>query len=331
MRKYHRSGWALLLLSVVACSDSTVTAPDPVVEADVLVSYVEANRDYNVQSGFVIKASDVRTNVVTSANQYVIDIRAADAYNAGHIEGAVNVSWGDLANHLAGMSPAASSYDVIVIACYSGQTAAYATGILRAAGYENVKSMKWGMSSWHDDFSAPWVNGRSNIRATQFVTGASPAMNAMGELPTLTTGFEDGASILDARISTVLSEGFTPAKITNADVFASTDSYYIVNFWPPALYQNTGHIPGAIDYDPGTTPFLSTTFLKTLPTDQPVVVYCYTGQTSAYITGYLRTLGYDARTLLYGANGMIWDKMVEDGVANAFDPSHDIYNYDYAH
>jgi hypothetical protein len=26
---------------------------------------------------------------------------------------------------------------------------------------------------------------------------------------------------------------------------------------------------------------------------------------------------------------MIWDKMVTDGVANAFDPGHDIYNYDY--
>jgi rhodanese-related sulfurtransferase len=332
MQHFNRRSWALYLLLAggLACSDSA-TEPDPIPvnEAEVLVSYLEANAGYDIQGGFVIKATDVRTNVVTGANQYVVDIRAATDYAAGHIDGAVNVSFGELQNHLAGLSPAASSYDVIVIACYSGQTAAYATGVLRAAGFENVKSLKWGMSSWHEDFSGPWLGGRSNARASQFVTGASPAMNTAGDYPTLNTGFEDGASILEARVNTVLAAGFTPAKISNGDLFMDLDGHYIMNFWPPSLYENTGHIPGAIDYDPATTPFKSTTYLKTLPTDRPVVTYCYTGQTSAYITGYLRVLGYDAKTLLYGANGMIYDKMVADGVANAFDPGHDIMNYQY--
>lgn len=31
-----------------------------------------------------------------------------------------------------------------------------------------------------------------------------------------------------------------------------------------------------------TAPFLSSTDLTTLPTDRPVVIYCYTGQTSAF-------------------------------------------------
>jgi rhodanese-related sulfurtransferase len=332
MKHYHRRYWALqlvLVAGIAACSSSTEPDPIPVDEAEVLVSYVEANRGYDVQGGFVIKPSDVRTNILTGASQYVIDIRSATDYAAGHIDGAVNVAWADLATHLASMSPAASTYDVIVLACYSGQTAAFATGVLRAAGYENVKSMKWGMSSWHQDFSGPWVNGRSNSRATQFVIGATPPKNAEGDYPTLNTGFEDGASILEARVNAVLAEGFTPAKITNANLFMDLDGHYVMNFWPPALYENTGHVPGAILYDPATTPFLSSTHLKTLPTDKPVVTYCYTGQTSAYITGYLRVLGYDAKTLLFGANGMIWDKMVTDGVANAFDPGHDIYNYDY--
>lgn len=335
MRHNHRRFWILLPLllgGMVACDDDNGTEPlpEPLDEAEVLVTYLEATRGYDVQGGFVIKSTDVHTNVLTEADQYVIDIRAAADYNAGHIEGAVNVAFDELDAHLASMSPAPSTYDVIVIACYSGQTAAYATGILRAMGYENVKSMKWGMSSWHADFSGSWVNNRSNARATEFETGASPAKSAEGELPTLNTGFEDGPSILAARAAAVLDAGFGPAKLTNADLFQDLDGHYIMNFWPASLYENTGHVPGAILYDPSTTPWLSTTYLKTLPTDEPVVTYCYTGQTSAYITGYLRVLGYDAKTLLFGANGMIWDKMVADGVANAFNPATEVHDYAYA-
>jgi rhodanese-related sulfurtransferase len=50
--------------------------------------------------------------------------------------------------------------------------------------------------------------------------------------------------------------------------------------------------------------------LKTLPTDETIVVYCYTGQTSAALAAYLRILGYDAVTLLFGTNAMIYDTMV---------------------
>jgi rhodanese-related sulfurtransferase len=46
------------------------------------------------------------------------------------------------------------------------------------------------------------------------------------------------------------------------------------------------------------------TFLKTLSTEKPVVVYCYTGQTSSHVAAFLRVVGYDAKSLLYGANGM---------------------------
>ena len=234
-----------------------------------------------------------------------------------------------LADHLASMNPAASSYGTIVIACYSGQTAAFVTGAVRAIGYKNVKSLKWGMSSWHSDFGASWANNRSNVRATQFVTGASPAMNAAGSLPVLTTTKTTGAEIATARVKEVLTAGFGAGSITNANLYLNLSGHYIVNFWPKALYESTGHVDGAINYDPVATPFLSTTLLKTLPTNKPVVLYCYTGQTSAYLSGYLRVLGYDARSLLFGANGMIFDKMVSDKVANAFVPETEIKNYDY--
>ncbi|MFO7894155.1 MAG: rhodanese-like domain-containing protein [Longimicrobiales bacterium] len=311
--KYAKNRWYVFLLLVLAglaaCESSTTEAVD---EAQILVEYLETNRDYDVHGGYIMSAADVRTNIVTAPDDYyVIDIRAASDFAAGHVAGAVNVALGDLPDHLADMSPAPSTYEKVILICYSGQSAAYSAGVLRAMGYENVFTMKFGMSAWHTDFSGSWVNNVSNERVTQFVTTASPAINEPGALPELSTGYEDGASIVDARASAVFSAGFGPAKITDDDVFMNIDDYYVINFWPQSRYEGLGHIPGALNYDPSTQPFLLDTHLSTLPTDQPVVVYCYTGQTSAYITGYLRVLGYDARTLLFGGNSMIHDAMAD--------------------
>ena len=315
--KYAKNRWYIFLLLVLAgltaCDDDTTTV-EAVDEAQLLVDYVEANRGYNVHGGYIMPAPDVQTAIVAAPDDYyLIDIRAASDYAAGHVTGAVNVALGDLPDHLASMSPAPSAYDRVILICYSGQSAAYSAGILRAMGYENVYSMKFGMSAWHTDFSGPWNNNVSNARVTQFETTASPPKNSAGELPMLNTGFDNGAEILQARALAVFADGFGPAKVTDDDVFMALDDYYVINFWPQNLYEGLGHIPGAINYQPSETPFLLDTFLTTLPTDKPVVVYCYTGQTSAYIAGYLRVLGYDARTLLFGGNSMIHDAMAAAG------------------
>jgi rhodanese-related sulfurtransferase len=69
--------------------------------------------------------------------------------------------------------------------------------------------------------------------------------------------------------------------------------------------------------------------LKTLPTNKPIAVYCYTGQTSAYLSAYLRLLGYDAKSILYGGNAMIYDLMVAKSMT-VFS-STQIMGYDYDH
>ncbi len=43
--------------------------------------------------------------------------------------------------------------------------------------------------------------------------------------------------------------------------------------------------------------------LQYLPTDKKIVIYCWTGQTSAQVAAYLRMLGYDAVSMYYGMNG----------------------------
>ena len=118
--------------------------------------------------------------------------------------------------------------------------------------------------------------------------------------------------ILDAQITAVNDAGFGEAAITSDKVTANPDDYYIVNYWSTDHY-NLGHIPGAIQYTPHED-ILSTEALKTLPTDKTVVVYCYSGQTSAFTAAYLKVLGYDAKTLKFGVNGMATDWAGDNGL-----------------
>ena len=112
------------------------------------------------------------------------------------------------------------------------------------------------------------------------------------------------------------SEKFDKAKIKNSVVIGNPENYYIANYWKATHYSDPGHIPGAIQYTPKASMKLSAD-LKTLPTDKEVVIYCYTGQTSAFLSAYLRVIGYDAKSLLYGTNGMIYNKKLDYNAAPA--------------
>ena len=59
-----------------------------------------------------------------------------------------------------------------------------------------------------------------------------------------------------------------------------------------------GHIPG--DHWVDSKAFFSADNLAQLPTDQQIVVYCYTGQTASQIVSVLNMMGYDAYNLLFG-------------------------------
>lgn len=312
-----------MMLFVVGCEEETTEPTPPVNEAEVLAAYLESSGDYlNTSNPAIVAAADVRTTQLASpTTQYIIDVRAASDFTAGHIDGAVNVTIANLLTHVKGIN--AASYTRIVVACYTGQSAGFGVAALRLMGYNNVYSLKWGMCSWDSVFAQNrWLTNMTNTRAATLVTTAT-AKNAAGNLPTLSTGKSTGAEILEARVNALLTEGFTPASISNSNLYANLTGHYIVNYWPAAEY-NAGHIPGAVQYTPKSDLKLATN-LKTLPTDKPVVVYCYTGQTSASVAFILRTLGYDAKSLLYGANAMFYDTMP----GTKFNPTTEIKGYPY--
>jgi rhodanese-related sulfurtransferase len=270
----------------------------------------------------IMPASEVKT-LNETGDVYIIDIRSEADFTAGHIENAVNVAAGNILDHVSGINMA--DYTKVAVVCYTGQTAGWATSICRLMGYDKVFSMKWGMCSWHADFAGKWTSNIGNTYASQF-TGTATAKNATGNLPSLNTGQSEGMDILNSRVASVLAEGFSAAKVSNAEVFGNLDGYYIVNYWPEAQYLDPGHIPGATQYTPKQSIKLSAD-LTTLPTDKPIAVYCYTGQTSAFMAAYLRILGYNAKSLLFGANGMIYDVMEGAGMTIFNDAQ--IMGYDY--
>lgn len=73
----------------------------------------------------------------------VVSIRQQDAYDAGHIEGAVLIPWAKGMQEKFSMLP---KDETIVVHCYSGQTAGQAVAIMRFLGYDAV-SMKSGMGT----------------------------------------------------------------------------------------------------------------------------------------------------------------------------------------
>jgi rhodanese-related sulfurtransferase len=312
-----------VLIFLASCKKDETT----VNESQVLTEYLASadsplGKDYvNSDMPSIIAASEVKT-LNETGQVYIIDIRSAADFAIGHIANAHNVAFGDILTHIASVD--LTNYTKVAVVCYTGQTAGYAASILRLNGYDKVFSMKWGMSSWNTFFNK-WSSNCGNTYATQF-TGTATDKGPMGNLPSLNTGKSTGQDILDARTTALLTEGFDPAKITNATVFGNLSNYYILNYWPAGQYADPGHIPGAVQYTPKESIKLDVD-LKTLPTDKTIVVYCYTGQTSAYLTAYLRMLGYDAKSLLFGANGMIYDAMVTAGMTTFKDT--EIMGYDY--
>jgi len=314
------------LFLVTSCSKDE----ENVNESQVLAEYLESTdsplgKDFvNTDMPTIMPASEVKT-LNETGQVYIIDLRAAADFATGHINNAHNVALADLVTHIEGVDLA--PYTKVAIVCYTGQTAGFAASLLRLLGYDKVFSMKWGMCAWHVDFASKWnttiANG--NAYASQF-TATATAKNAAGEMPVLNTGKTTGQEILEARVDALLAEGFTPATVSGQTLFGALSNYYIVNYWPADQYADPGHIPGAAQYTPKESMKLATD-LKTLPTDKPVAVYCYTGQTSAFLAAYLRLLGYDAKSVLFGANGMIYDEMVAKNMTTWNEAQ--IMGYDY--
>jgi rhodanese-related sulfurtransferase/predicted small lipoprotein YifL len=291
--------------------------PVPGNETSLLLIDLETNGDYvnSQQYPSLIKASLVNEGL--TGKNLIIDIRTGTQYARGHIKGSVNKKFEDLPGFFeTGIKP--FEYDKIILVCEDGQLSSYTTSLLRLKGYGNVFAMRWGMSCWNKVLAEEgWLKGLSgkyeSVLETKTFEKPAPA-----GMPALKTGFTTGREIGDARFAKLFSEGTDNILINASEVFGNPDKYFIINLERKDKYDD-GHIPGAVRYKPEGTLGIPAE-MASIPFDKTVVVYCGTGHNSAFATAYLRLFGYDARTLKYGNNSFMHDRMIKQKAALSWLP-----------
>ncbi|MEO8337574.1 MAG: rhodanese-like domain-containing protein [bacterium] len=81
---------------------------------------------------------------IDSGDVYVIDVRAATEYDAGHIPGVTHIPLGALPDHLKELP-----HDMpIVVHCQGGSRSAIAASILKANGFADVANLTGGYRAW---------------------------------------------------------------------------------------------------------------------------------------------------------------------------------------
>jgi len=301
--------------------------PPPVVETDyykIMADYMVANHMdlTDLLANWVIPASTVVdvNNGFTVPAYHVFDIRSAADYQTGHIPGSINVT-------LANIVTAASSYHdkPILVVCYTGQTAAQAVIALRLSGFADAVVLKWGMAGWNPAFESSWTansghdHGNIAVGNPNWVTTTSPATSTF-TTPDWTTSATDGAGILAERVNAMLAAGFK--GITSQAVLDAPTNYQIFNYFPAADYTSLGHFSGAFQYQDLN---IASGGVKAVNPAAEALVYCYTGQTSSMITAWLNVLGYNAKSIKFGVNGLNYDILL---AANK-SPYHGAENYGY--
>ena len=293
---------------------ATETAPQAAVNVPVignetllLLKDLEENGDY-VNSQFfpsLIKASVVNSEL--GPENLIVDLRSGEMFSKGHIKGAVRKDFSQLPEYFeTGIKP--FEYSKIILVCEDGQVSSYTTSLLRLMGYGNVYALRWGMSGWNKSLAQDgWLKGVSGKYEDQLEVKVNEAPVPSG-MPDLNTGLSSGKEIADLRFKKLFEEGTENISITADEVFRDPAKYFIINLERKDKYDD-GHIPGAIRYKPESTLGFSDV-MSTIPLDKTVVLYCGTGHNSGFATAFLRLFGYDARTLKYGNNSFMYDKMV---------------------
>jgi rhodanese-related sulfurtransferase len=228
---------------------------------------------------------------------YIIDIRKASDFAAGHIEDSHNAALKDVLD-----TAAKSNSMPIIVVCYTGQTASHAVVALRLSGYPTAKVMKWGMSGWNANNDS-WTANVSDFAASESNFIAAPGN--LGTLvnygdPVLGAGDADGATILKNQVKKMLDAGFQ--GIASTVVVGSPTDYFINNFWAEGDVTAHGNIKTAVRIKPLS---LAGKEYQNYNPSATAVTYCWTGQTSSMITAYMNVIGYKAKSLKFGANSMI--------------------------
>jgi len=280
---------------LTACGGEEEPAPAPSPELEPAPAPAPAVAEFDVVTDAVavyladiasnVKASDLHMQIAEGDAPYIVSLRKAVDYANGHIPGAVNMAFGELA--------ALPIDENILVYCYTGQSASFGAAVLGVLGYD-VSNLLHGMSSWSDD-PAIYVT-RFNPESDQGDYNVETVANTGGSYgdPSL----ENTTSSAESDIVAAAAATVSPSYITAADLhmkIAEGEDMTVVDLRAADNYA-AGHIPGAINF--GLSALADN--LDKINPDAPVYAYCYTGHSASQAVALLRMLGYDAYTIKFG-------------------------------
>lgn len=122
-------------------SDYTVLAE----KANKAMATMPTDGDYALNTITAAKLNEMEGGPA-KATTFILDVRATADFNKGHIDGATNIPW--LATAVPDNLKMLPKDKKIVVVCYTGNTAAQTTTILRMLDYD-AAVLKYGMMGWN--------------------------------------------------------------------------------------------------------------------------------------------------------------------------------------
>ena len=254
---------------------------EPVLDAEtVLMDAAKTYFPQVAQSNNMIPSQDVMDNLDAF---FIIDIRSAEDFEAGHIPGSYHSAWGQVGNIMEKIP----RNRPVVVACYSGQTSGQTVAALRMAGFDNAQSLFYGMNLGFRDRAGFEAEG-TGMNAAADLSNVSSPRNAEEEI------VWDAVKAYFGRIGTegnrlLPNQDLYDALQTNPNAFTVVD-----------IRRKDDFDAGHIEFSQHSAWADFGNVIDTLPANRPVVVACYSGQTSGQTVGILRVLGMDAYSLFYG-------------------------------
>lgn len=251
----------------------------------------------------------------------IISVRSATHYDIGHVPGAINIPWRQIAlDDSIAQLPTDMSADIVTY-CYTGHTGQIAATALGLLGYTGARNMKWGIMDWTTDTAVRAISAFSASDENDFtVETTDNPLTVTYDPPVLDFDVETAADVVQASLALMESETNFPTPIisasdlnTNLNDGDDTNDPFIISV-RSADHYDIGHIPGA--HNIPWKNIADADNLQYIPTDQDIVVYCYTGHTGQVATTILNTLGYSAKNLKFGIMSWTTDDAVR--VADSF-------------
>jgi len=253
-------------------------------QGEVLLAVAEAYFPKTAESNNIMSAEDLKAMLDDNPSSVlVLDIRSAEDFEAGHIEGAVHSAWakvGEIMDRIPLNRP-------VVVTCYSGQTAGQTVGVLRMAGFDNVKSLASGMTfGWGAEGAGYPTDGTGMVAAADLSSVTSPASEEEAILWEVA---------MDYFAAVASGNNIIPGPELHEALETNPNAFYVLDIRSKEDYD-LGHIVGSVH-----SPWSEVgNLFGDLPSTRPIVVACYSGQTAGQTVGVLRMLGYDARSLQFG-------------------------------